>query len=64
MLYGLETKLYEDVAVEQLLCLDFVQSLLSLTCIFLENFVYEEIHSVLVDTKIGGEFKLRHFFDL
>lgn len=64
VLYSLETKLYKDVTVQQLLGFYFVQFFLDLACTLFENFGDEEIHSVLVDSKIRSEFKLCHFFYL
>ena len=64
VLDSLETKFNKDVAVKQFFSLYFVQFLLDFAYIFFEDFVDKEVNSVLVDSEIRCEFKLRHLFNL
>ena len=64
VLDGVEAELSEGVEVQNLFILDLLESLLDLIAPLLEDAAQNEVHSVILQSKISSKFKFRHFLYL
>lgn len=52
VLYRIQAKFYENIQIEELFSFDFVQFLLDILDFTLENFIQNEVYSVMKNTKV------------
>ena len=60
---NLKTKLNKNITVNKLSVRNFGQITLYCLLVSLENFLVQQINSIILDAKVIAKFKLAHFFD-